>query len=224
MLDQEKFEDFMNLIKQQEREAKEEVDYDEELQLDVKTQRSEIYRKFSKLCIEFKFLYVAITRPKRRLIIYDDDAEGRKPIQTYWQTLDTVNIINKEMIDQPEKLNSDILEIFQAGALQNEESTPEDWRIQGIKLFKKKYYDSAVTCFNFSGDKDLVKRCLAYKEADIGSEKQSEADSKVYRAKSLSYITKQEKKKMLKEAKKIRNGCYVHFNKAGSLFEQIEMY
>jgi ATP-dependent exoDNAse (exonuclease V) beta subunit len=33
---------------------------------------SERQRKFSQLCTELKFLYVAITRPKNRLFIYDE--------------------------------------------------------------------------------------------------------------------------------------------------------
>jgi ATP-dependent exoDNAse (exonuclease V) beta subunit len=45
------------------------------------------------LCVELKFLYVAITRPKRRLIIYDDVSEGRMPLQNYWQKLGIVDII-----------------------------------------------------------------------------------------------------------------------------------
>jgi len=51
-----------------------------DVELKLTKERDEIYRKFSGLCIEMKFLYVAITRPKRRLIIYDDAADGRKPI------------------------------------------------------------------------------------------------------------------------------------------------
>ena len=50
------------------------------------------------LCIEMKFLYVAITRPKRRLIIYDDVADGRKPIQNYWEHCNVVDVITKDMI------------------------------------------------------------------------------------------------------------------------------
>jgi ATP-dependent exoDNAse (exonuclease V) beta subunit len=41
---------------------------------------SYVYRKFASLCIELKMLYVAITRPKKRLIIYDDDVKARLPI------------------------------------------------------------------------------------------------------------------------------------------------
>ena len=57
------------------------------------------------LCVELKFLYVAITRPKRRLIIYDDEAEGRKPIQNYWEKLNVVNVVTKEMIANPDNLD-----------------------------------------------------------------------------------------------------------------------
>ena len=59
--------------------------------------RDEVYRKFSLLCIELKFLYVAITRPKRRLIIYDEQAEDRKPLQAYWEKLGIVDVVTKEM-------------------------------------------------------------------------------------------------------------------------------
>jgi hypothetical protein len=68
------------------------------MQLNVKRERKEIYRKFSMLCIELKFLYVAITRPKRRLIIYDDFVEGRKPIQNYWEKLGLVDFVTRDML------------------------------------------------------------------------------------------------------------------------------
>lgn len=32
-----------------------------------------VYRKFAQVCTELKLLYVAITRPKNLLIIYDED-------------------------------------------------------------------------------------------------------------------------------------------------------
>jgi|LauGreDrversion4_2_1035121.scaffolds.fasta_scaffold25221_7 hypothetical protein len=69
-----------------------------------------------------------------------------------------------------------------SGELINERSSADQWRIQGIKLFKKKYYEAAMKCFQNSEDPDLVKRCLAYKEADIGTSKTSEADSMTWRA------------------------------------------
>ncbi len=42
--------------------------------------RSLIYRKYSLLCVELKYLYVAITRPRKRLIIYDEKIKIRQPI------------------------------------------------------------------------------------------------------------------------------------------------
>jgi hypothetical protein len=77
-------EQLMRELKKQERAEDEDVEYETEIGLKVKRQRDEVYRKFSRkfsmLCVEMKFLYVAITRPKRRLIIYDDAVDGRKPI------------------------------------------------------------------------------------------------------------------------------------------------
>ena len=35
------------------------------------------------LCTELKHLYVAITRPKKRLLIFDEEPEYRKPIENF---------------------------------------------------------------------------------------------------------------------------------------------
>ena len=102
-------------------------------------------------------------------------------------------------------------------------SSDDEWRIQGIKLFKKKYYDAAIKCFENSGDHDLVKRCMAYQEADLGQAKLSEADSKNWRAKVMKHLPKNEKKKLLKEAKKERTLAKKHFERSGMLFNSIQM-
>lgn len=68
-----------------------------------------IYRKYALLCIDLKYLYVAITRPKKRLIIYDTDANKRIPIQRIWETLDLVIVLNGTMIEQdrvPEEIQA----------------------------------------------------------------------------------------------------------------------
>jgi hypothetical protein len=49
-------------------------------------------------------------------------------------------------------MRPEIKDLFFSGALHKERSSEEEWRIQGIKLFKKKYYDSAIVCFQFSND------------------------------------------------------------------------
>ena len=54
-----------------------------------------MYRKFALLCIELKYLYVAITRTKKRLIIYDEDNKSRVPIQRIWENLEVTDVLTK---------------------------------------------------------------------------------------------------------------------------------
>ena len=72
-----------------------------------------------------------------------------------------------------------------------------------------------MKCFENSGDEDLVKRCMAYQEADLGQNKTGEADSMVWRSKVIKHLTKVEKKKLLKEAKKERMVAKRHFERSG---------
>ena len=49
-----------------------------------------MYRKFGQLCIELKFLYVAITRPRNRLFIYDENVEAMEPIMRIWAQIGAI--------------------------------------------------------------------------------------------------------------------------------------
>jgi hypothetical protein len=61
--------------------------------------RSVVYRKFASLCIELKQLYVAITRPKLRLVIYDDEVQSRLPVQRVWEHLKVVDVVTTTMLE-----------------------------------------------------------------------------------------------------------------------------
>ena len=61
--------------------------------LHMKTTFGEVYRKFSLICTELKLLYVAITRPRKLLLIYDDDAKLRAPLQKHWTKIGVVETI-----------------------------------------------------------------------------------------------------------------------------------
>ena len=92
--------------------------------------RSHVYRKYSALCIELKMLYVAITRPKKRLIIYDEDNQNRVPIQRVWDHLKLVDIVSDQMISEnkhPDHLKS----LFEAegGLLGTTKSTDQEWKV-----------------------------------------------------------------------------------------------
>ena len=64
----------------------------------LQTKMQEVYRKFSKVCTELKLLYVAITRPKNLLLIYDQDNSFRKPIQRCWETLKVVDVVTQNQL------------------------------------------------------------------------------------------------------------------------------
>lgn len=43
---------------------------------------------------------------------------------------------------------------------------PEEWRKQGIKMFKRKYFEQAMKCFQMSGDDEMYKKAKAHAMAD----------------------------------------------------------
>lgn len=55
-------------------------------------------KEYGALCTELKQLYVCITRPKKRLIIYDQDPTARENLLSYWKRLDAVELITEDMI------------------------------------------------------------------------------------------------------------------------------
>lgn len=124
------------------------MEYDEKIEIQIKkdgyfnkkAEQSNIYKQFSLLCIELKLLYVGITRAKNRVIIYDDFASRREPIQQYWEKLNCVHLVSKAMLDHPESMPTEIKDFYELG-INDSSSSPDQWKIQGIKFFKKKYFD-----------------------------------------------------------------------------------
>ena len=93
--------------------------------------RSVVYRKFALLCIELKYLYVAVTRAKSRLIIFDDDSKTRAPIQRIWESLECVDVLTKQEIEDPNVMAKDKFEVFKSGYLESgkNRSSEQDWKI-----------------------------------------------------------------------------------------------
>ena len=48
-------------------------------------------------------LYTAITRPRKTLIIYDENSGARKSLEKLWDRLEVVEVINKELINEGNK-------------------------------------------------------------------------------------------------------------------------
>ena len=87
----EEFEEYKKALKQYEN-TDEGAEYVTEwtYSQDESTGPEEIARVYGQLCVELKHLYVAITRPKKRLFIYDADQEARKPIESIWREVDAI--------------------------------------------------------------------------------------------------------------------------------------
>lgn len=80
------------------------------------------------------------------------------------------------------------------GALGGKESRPDEWKIQGIKFYKKKQFDQAIKCFKYADEPVLMAKCFAYKMADAGNAKIAEADTIQWKLKQSTKITKNDRK------------------------------
>ncbi|KAL2892242.1 TPR and ankyrin repeat-containing protein 1 [Bienertia sinuspersici] len=120
---------------------------------------SELYPSFTNarhniLCHELKQLYVAITRTRQRLWIYEASDDFSSPMLDYWKRLNLVQV---------KKLDDSYARTMQA------ESSLEDWRRQGIKFVEVHNYKAAMQCFERSGDahwKTFARACSLKAAAD----------------------------------------------------------
>jgi len=85
-------------------------------------------------------------------------------VEKYWKELNLVEVVTKEKLEKIEKsdlkdLDNKDLESFQALIRGTDAS---EWKKQGLKMFKNKYYEQAHKCFEKSGDEDLKRRCEGY--------------------------------------------------------------
>eukprot|EP00358_Blepharisma_japonicum_P006165 CAMPEP_0202940410 /NCGR_PEP_ID=MMETSP1395-20130829/559_1 /ASSEMBLY_ACC=CAM_ASM_000871 /TAXON_ID=5961 /ORGANISM="Blepharisma japonicum, Strain Stock R1072" /LENGTH=991 /DNA_ID=CAMNT_0049634873 /DNA_START=326 /DNA_END=3298 /DNA_ORIENTATION=- len=168
--------------------------------------------RYSLLCTELKHLYVAITRPKVRLVIYDDNPENRRFVEEYWEYMGAISSNNVIQASAP----VDILGYD--GIAQK--SSQDAWKTQGLRMMSHKFYDQAAKCFSASGDKNLESKALAYAFANKASEILCEAialeDTEYTENKKLSSKDKKALKNMKKEAKN-------KFKQAGELFLDLSL-
>jgi tetratricopeptide (TPR) repeat protein len=121
--------------------------------------------KLSLLCTELKHLYVAVTRPKKNLIIFDEEPEKRRFMQEYWDYMDVVQFLEKK-----ESADVDYKSIAQ-------KTNAEAWRNQGERMMSHKFYDQAAKCFNVSGDKLAEAKALAFAKASTASSQMTNSEA-----------------------------------------------
>jgi hypothetical protein len=108
------------------------------------------------ICEELKALYVCVTRAKKRIIVFDQDESRRAPM---FELLERAHVANKMSLLEREKLSS-----ADAGSALAQASTPEEWRAQGLQLFRAQRFDGAAQCFEKSKDAVLHTEAAACRD------------------------------------------------------------
>ncbi|CAJ0759747.1 3823_t:CDS:10 [Entrophospora sp. SA101] len=90
------------------------------------------------LSSELKHLYVAVTRARQQIWIYDENTEWSEPVCKYWEHHKLVNVIN--IVNG----NSATLSTLA------KKSSQSQWDQQGEIFFKQQQYDQAAFCFKKS--------------------------------------------------------------------------
>ncbi|CAD8199930.1 unnamed protein product [Paramecium pentaurelia] len=111
---------------------------------------------YQTICQELKLLYVALTRAKRQIIIYDQNYSKRKTIQKLWDDLKLIEIIYTSQIENVQEF-----EILFSQQFDNKNS----WRNQGLNFFRVNNYEQAKKCFKFAKEYQLEQKAQAYQLA-----------------------------------------------------------
>ncbi len=94
---------------------------------------------------ELKYLYTAITRAKCHLWIYDMSNKKRLPVFDYWNMRGLVKVVGTE---------SNLGETADHSIVFASISTPEQWKVQGDNLMKRKLWEQARHCYLQAGDEN----------------------------------------------------------------------
>ncbi|KAL2487579.1 uncharacterized protein Fot_40871 [Forsythia ovata] len=121
--------------------------------------------RHSVLCSELKQLYVAITRTRQRLWIWENTEELFKPMFDYWMRLRLIQV---------RKVDHSLAKAMQRA------SSHEEWKSQGIKLFWDKKYAMAIMCFERAGE-PMLKRWAMAASLRTDSDRISGSDPKAAR-------------------------------------------
>jgi len=180
--------------------------------------------KFNMLCNELKQLYVALTRPRSRIIIFDENTKKRESICDYWNKLGLVEFITRDQLEKHTKSPSESKEVASFKAL-IESTTPSAWKLQGLRMFRHKYYEQAYKCFEKSGHQDLKLRAEAYMIADRASQELKKiANERAYLSEGVqkyANIKPSDKKKFISKLKDEEKAWYSQFEKAARIFDSI---
>ena len=186
--------------------------------------------QYSIVCTELKQLYTAITRPRNKLIIFDDNLEKREAMSQFWERLNLIEIVDKGILDKIEIIDTNNLKgqkeynVFRSIL---KKTSNEEWRNQGLKMLKHKYYEQAIKCFEKAGDQILLKRAQAFYNADEATKKIAKVEAeRVYIADKMqqySEIKKSQRRTAKKQLNLEEDKAILDLKAAADIFLAIEL-
>ena len=171
--------------------------------------------KYNGLITELKHLYTAITRAKKRVIIFDEEPNIRKPVLNYWLSLGYIKVITEEGL---EEINESTKDLFDS--LSGKNVSKAGWKAQGVKMFVRKYYKQAMKCFENSGDIKLKEKAEGYYAASHGAELLADVETKKYEL-SIKKLKNAECEEWNAKLEDINKKAIELFNKAGEIFTSL---
>jgi hypothetical protein len=91
--------------------------------------------------------------------------------------MEVVEVLSKLDMENQTELTEVKAKLIEEGAFKCVRSSQDEWKLQGIKFYRKKCFDQATKCFTFAGEEQLANRCLAFIEADKGQQASSEMEA-----------------------------------------------
>lgn len=180
---------------------------------------------YAELCSELKMLYTAVTRPRKTLIIYDDDATARKSVERMWEKLGVVEVVSKEIIEAKNQTETEEIKIFKS--IVNSTNDVE-WKKQGLKMYARGYFEQAMKCFQRSGHDELYKKAKANSIADMATKKLIEIESErnAMKNKLVQYQKMSESAigKLKRKLKKDEVSTFAKFEEAAAIFNELLMF
>lgn len=192
--------------------------------------------QYSIVCNELKQLYTAITRPRNKLIIFDDNLEKREIITQYWNKLELVDLVDRNILENKmQEIQSEVIESSKTASKQQNnvfssllrKTSNEEWKNQGLRMMKHKYYEQAMKCFEKACEISLLKRAQAFHDADEATKIIAKVEAermyiseKVYQYADLKKFQRKDAKKKLRADE---NQAIENLRKAAELFITIDL-
>ena len=127
------------------------------------------HNRHSILCSELKQLYVALTRARKNVFIFEKDFKNLSSILRYWKSF-----------SDPLIKMADIQSFIEKGIVKS--TSIDEWKKQGLIMLENQYYPQAIQCFTYAKDEILIKKATALLKIKQGNEIQKKIHSSIDRS------------------------------------------